>query len=134
LEFFGLKTVALGCIPILFWLLKLWRPEGGTLSDIRLLVASYTIVSVIVLISKWFEAGKKLKMEGELMNTLIHLNSDQQASLGVLALKGTHSPDALLDEISSNTCFLDRDFTGYFVKVEHLAFLRKWAKSRGFTC
>ncbi len=132
LDFFGLKAIAVGCIPIVFWLLKLRRQVQIALSDIRLLVLSYGIVAAIVFLWKWFEAGKLIAEEDELKTELESLDAQEQAALKALALKGGHGSGsgAAFDSVCRKTRFVDRDFTGWVIVAEHREFLRKWARAR----
>src|ERR1017187_7034972 len=106
--FFGAKAIIIGCIPIVFWLLKLWRRGEVNVSDIRLLVLSYALVGAVVLIWKWFEAGKQIKYENELIKEINRLSPEHQEALGVWALRGGHMSGLLYDAIFFNTDFLDQ--------------------------
>ena len=130
-DFFGLRAIVIGGIPVVYWGLKWIRGNRTSIIDLLFLGMSYAWVGVGVLVWKFFEADGVLSFEHELMEKISLLSREEQSELKRVVRAGKAKVGQnVLDAIEAKTGFMSRDAVGYWrVEAEYRPFLKKWAKT-----
>jgi hypothetical protein len=55
-DFFGLRAIVIGSIPVIYWVLKWVRGDRSSITDILFLCISYASIAVGVLVWKFIDA------------------------------------------------------------------------------
>ncbi|MGB8064515.1 MAG: hypothetical protein WCF26_21680 [Candidatus Sulfotelmatobacter sp.] len=128
-QFFGLRAIVIGSIPVIYWALKWVRGNRSSITDILFLCISYASIAVGVLVWKFVEAKGVLSWEHEVMEKINQLSPQEQSELRRIARAGKAKVGQnVLDTIEAKTGFMTRDMVGYWrIEEEYRPFLKKWA-------
>jgi hypothetical protein len=128
-EFFGgWKVLAIGSVPVVFWLIR--KVSNGRIGDVLALGFAYVLIVLVVFIWKCFAAGTALEDEAKWNAVLDLLNPAQKKQLQFLVNDGKmRAGQNVYDQIERSTKMIYRDVVGWWrIEDEYKEFLKSWAR------